>query len=591
MLLLLLLALVVTCHSYSYETDQWKTSLFMNKLTLVTFYVAIPQNQQGVKMLERYILKYSSNIDSPAYGHHLTTQEICKLTMGKSNDFKLVTKWMIKQNIKCTKMCDSLKCTGSVRQINKALGTDLQKFQNRKTGQTLFKSPTSYQVPTQLATAIDFIEGLSNRLRDVPVKKRNMKAATSTPDKGVVSREVLMHMYNHNDTSSSSSVSVGAMEYLGGNGFSDKNLMIDQVANGVPKNPISDDHIVGTNNMPDGESTLDVQVMYWSAHKAQLWYEDYSEPTGGWMYSWSVDFLRRTDYPQVVSVSWGWSEVQQCTVAKCHNETSQQYVARVNVEFMKIVARGTTILVASGDAGSPGRTNEFCDSTFSNSTGWDNINAIFPGSSPWVLSVGATFVVAGNKTFKYTTPICTNVTGITCAMGTEEQMTTYSQTQWTSGSGSTRWTTTPEWQCNVVQQYLSKKIQFPDQKYYNKNGRFYPDVSAFGHNCVIYSWDGWTTEDGTSCASPIFAGIVTQLNSFQQARGRGLLGFANPLFYKMYSDDQSTFHDITVGNSTCTESMCCGSQFGFLATTGWDTVSGLGTANVGRMKAYLASRS
>lgn len=165
--MLLLLLLVATCHSYtSYETDQWKTSLFMNKLTPVTFYVAIPQNQKGVKMLERYILKYSSNIDSPAYGHHLTTHEICKLTKGSSNDFKLVTKWMIKQNIKCTKMCDSLKCTGSVRQINKALKTDLKKFQNRKTGQTLFRSPTPYKVPSPLASSIDFIEGLSNRLQE-----------------------------------------------------------------------------------------------------------------------------------------------------------------------------------------------------------------------------------------------------------------------------------------------------------------------------------------------------------------------------------------------------------------------------------------
>ena len=60
--------------------------------------------------------------------------------------------------------------------------------------------------------------------------------------------------------------------------------------------------------------------------------------------------------------------------------TSEQYVQRSNTEFLKIAARGVSIIVASGDAGSPGRTGEGCQ---------NGINAVFPGSSPWVTSVGA----------------------------------------------------------------------------------------------------------------------------------------------------------------------------------------------------------
>ena len=45
--------------------------------------------------------------------------------------------------------------------------------------------------------------------------------------------------------------------------------------------------------------------------------------------------------------------------SQCSNSTD--YVNRVNVEFMKLGARGVTILAASGDAGAPGRANEHCD--------------------------------------------------------------------------------------------------------------------------------------------------------------------------------------------------------------------------------------
>ena len=67
----------------------------------------------------------------------------------------------------------------------------------------------------------------------------------------------------------------------------------------------------------------------------------------------------------------------------CDNITSQQYVSRVNAEYMKLALRGLTIMVSSGDSGAPGRTNLDCDDDS------DTVHAVFPGSSPWVTSVGA----------------------------------------------------------------------------------------------------------------------------------------------------------------------------------------------------------
>ncbi len=299
------------------------------------------------------------------------------------------------------------------------------------------------------------------------------------------------------------------------------------------------------------------------------------------MYGWALDFYNRDRYPQVVSLSWGWNEEDQCDINNdCFDETSRQYVSRTNIEFMKLAAKGVTIVVASGDAGSPGRTNEICDDT--NTTRY--MNPVFPGSSQWVTSVGATYLVKGNNHYNYTSPACHNVT---CAMGTVEQGTNYHYTGWTSGAGFDRWTSRPEWQKDVVEKYLNSGVILPEKGYWNREGRAYPDVAAIGENCLTYMAGQWIPAAGTSCSAPTFAAILTLLNNHQLENGKSVVGFANPLLYKMYTDDPYTFNDVVVGNSSCTEVTCCDHNFGFQATKGWDVVSGLGTPNVGKMMEWL----
>ena len=93
--------------------------------------------------------------------------------------------------------------------------------------------------------------------------------------------------------------------------------------------------------------------------------------------------------------------------------------------------------------------------------------------------------------------------------------------------------------------------------------------------------------DGTSCSSPIFASVVALLNDYQTAQGKPKLGFANPVLYKMWSDNKNIFHDISEGNNWCTEIQCCDSDFGYESAKGWDPVTGLGTPNVGLMTDWL----
>jgi subtilase family serine protease len=559
--------------------------------SLHSFVVALEPNYEGVECLQNLILSEFSNPSSPKYGRYLPIDQINQMVGAPIEVRERVISELGALEITCNDFYDSLRCYGTIGQIDRVFGTDIRTFEHESTGRLIRTSIVPYQIPDSIQSDVVFVDGLSNRLPHTSDLKRNVKAHP-TVDPGSVSREVLERMYSLYPTfvGSEWNVSVGAMEFEDtGNpdGFDNHTMLVSQTANGVPINPITPAHLVGQNGkIPDGESDLDVQVMYWAASDAELWYET----SDHWMYSWAVDFFNRRDVPEVVSLSWGWSETQQCTIAPCNGTTSQIYVNMSNIQFMKIVARGITIVVASGDAGSPGRTNEACQSS-KTPYGYNHINPVFPGGSPWVLSVGATYVVASDAKFDYKTPICASTKDVTCANGLTEQSTTFEMTQWTSGAGFDHWDSTPSWQAVEVKSYLNSGVEFPDSKYFNQYGRAYPDISAFGHNCITRSsFFGWENADGTSCASPIIAGGIANLNGFAKSIRNDpsfTLGFVNPLLYRMGREMPEAFNDVVVGNSSCTEGMCCGSQFGFVATKGWDVVSGWGTPNFEQMKIYL----
>jgi tripeptidyl-peptidase I len=88
---------------------------------------------------------------------------------------------------------------------------------------------------------------------------------------------------------------------------------------------------------------------------------------------------------------------------------------------------------------------------------------------------------------------------------------------------------------------------------------------------------------GTSCACPVFSGVVSLLNDLRLQNGKRPLGFLNPMLYQMASSAPTTFNDIVHGSNPA-----CGSA-GFLAAKGWDPSSGLGSPNYGEMAKYIAT--
>ena len=394
---------------------------------------------------------------------------------------------------------------------------------------------------------------------------------------GYVGRETLIKLYNitHNTVNNPES-SCCAVEYQNMGGISQTDLEMQQSLNDEPNRTIK--HIVGTNQPPMMEAQLDVQMMSMIAKGADVWMWSGEQ----WLYSFAVNYLNSTEIPYVLSMSWGWSARDQCSggLGPCPgNMTSSQYVHRTNLEYVKMGLRGVSVMVSSGDAGAPGRTNEDC------APGVNPVNPAFPGSSPYITSVSATYVVPDQDTCAEpsTTPICQQYG---CVNGTTERPTNFKETGWTTGGGFAIFNENrPTWQNTAVENYLKSKAKRPTN--FQKTGRGYPDVAAVGHYCPTVMGGSLTPVDGTSCSSPVFAAMVTLLNDYQTSLGKPRLGFVNPVLYQMWTDNKQTFHDITGGNNWCTETQCCNSSFGYESAVGWDPVTGLGTPNFGLMLEWL----
>jgi len=131
----------------------------------------------------------------------------------------------------------------------------------------------------------------------------------------------------------------------------------------------------------------------------------------------------------------------------------------------------------------------------------------------------------------------------------------------------------PEWQASNVKYYLENAPNLPAPSFYNASGRALPDVSVVGVNVMIILDGVPQSVDGTSCSSPMFAGMVSLLNGVRLQAGKNPLGFINPLLYSSFNEDPTSFFDVTQGYNG---EGCCP---GFNATKGWDPVTGLGTPN------------
>lgn len=249
---------------------------------------------------------------------------------------------------------------------------------------------------------------------------------------------------------------------------------------------------------------------------------------------------------KVISTSYGYNEA----------DLTPAYEERQCNEYMKLGLLGTTFLYSSGDNGVAGNSDECLDSDGSYNNGtFGRFNPGFPGTCPYVLSVGATQVKDG--------------TNILEALVTGTQPEEASETVIYSGGGFSNVFPIPEYQKSAVQKWFAEyPPPYGSDRFNNsQQTRGFPDVSANGANYVVAVDGGFSLVYGTSASSPTFGSVLTLINAARLNAGKSAIGFVNPVLYEY----PWVLNDITEGGN-----QGCGTA-GFSSAPGWDPVTGLGT--------------
>ncbi|CAF0935900.1 unnamed protein product [Didymodactylos carnosus] len=366
--------------------------------------------------------------------------------------------------------------------------------------------------------------------------------------------------------------------------------------------PLSSKHILGVRNNqsnPDLEAFLDVEQMSGINPLAENWFINYESgvnPDGsGENFYTTILTLNQLDHlPQVLSISYGDPEIGLCKgfTGDCNTtfNSNEIYIRRTNIEFMKLSMRGISILVSSGDSGA----NGFFETNCTNKIFYPE----YPTACPYLTSVGATQLIDIEYNNSEKLPrACSviippvgnrNATLAHCISNGTEVAVDTGYTGYTSGGGFSSYTSQPLYQKRAVNKYFKLMKCQPPTSMYNRRNRGFPDVSAFGtHGFFVFNGT-YHTFGGTSMSAPLWAGIVSILNSYSLKRTNKTLGFLNPLLYKMSEECPKCFNDITLGDNKCPDASYCTSKCqGFQATRGWDPVTGLGSPNVEQMIKYI----
>jgi hypothetical protein len=239
-----------------------------------------------------------------------------------------------------------------------------------------------------------------------------------------------------------------------------------------------------------------------------------------------------------ISSSWGECEA---------SSISDPFTMQVEQYLQSNTATGHDYFFSSGDNGS---ACVFNPSQPCSIGGMQDPYPQYPASSAYATSVGGT-TFDRNINGSYPGEVAWNYTPSTCSNGQGNPPEG-------SGGGYSKLFAQPSWQ-----------VGFSKNKH-----RGYPDVAADADpttGALIWydSSNGPTaTEDaGTSLATPLWAGMIADVNQYIQSQGGIPLGFINPTLYEI-----NGFHDITSGTN--------GPNGKYNAKPGWDAVTGLGSPDL-----------
>ena len=328
---------------------------------------------------------------------------------------------------------------------------------------------------------------------------------------------------------------IGLIE-LGG-GFQDSDLNDYFREEGINKPHISAVSVDGHSNQPDriidGQVEGDIEIAGSIAPRAEIVVYFSGSDSTGFLHAIQTAVEDRVHRLSVLSIGWGSPEGSDFW----HGDD----LRRIGRVLETAAARNITVVAASGDHGARDAATE------------QRLRVDFPASSPWVLAVGGTALLATGQG------------------GFSEVAWNDAEFGGASGGGVSEVFGRPNWQSRIrVPHSLS-----------SRPGRGVPDVAINASAETGYALliDGTHQQiGGTSIGAPMWAGLVALLN---QGTGRRL-GFFNPLLYEELGPE-GVLRSVVSGHNGI------GELSGYCAGPGWNAVTGWGTPDGSRLLTVLKS--
>jgi tripeptidyl-peptidase I len=477
------------------------------------------------------------------YGDFLTRDGLDRLTAPLPGSMERVAAWLHTHGVAPAQYTVTRGRHVRVKAMPRAqaealLAADFVTVKRSESERRLFA--TRYTLPRAISDVVDVVYGL--RGVPLPVSQTHLYDETA-PEYGPpsVDPRVLKKIYRINATapgaSSTTANKQAIVSFLGQTFSADDTDRFFKTydSNETTPPPIT---CVGPADCEGGaetEASLDIQYLVGVSPNAptEAWYfNGQTLDFCGTVREWTQALLSAKSPPLVSSVSYGFQGNLQesgCTSAG---------ILGVENDLAAAAARGLTIIFASGDAGNGASPQ-------------GKLYPSWPGTSPWVTSVGATAFVDWKL------------------YGPQEA----AHFTFSSGGGFS-WgqdrLPNATWQDDAVQSYFKTASRLPPSAAYRAMGRASPDVSALGQGYMVVQNGRAKPQGGTSAATPTFAGVVSLLNGERLAHGMKPLGMLNPWLYA----NPGMFTDITVGWDSQNGKS---DPSAFPCATGWDPVTGLGT--------------
>ncbi|KAK4163347.1 tripeptidyl-peptidase [Cladorrhinum sp. PSN259] len=252
------------------------------------------------------------------------------------------------------------------------------------------------------------------------------------------------------------------------------------------------------------------------------------------------------EIPHVLSISYADDELS----------VPEAYARKVCDLFAALTARGTTILVASGDGGAAGTGHTTCETKDGRGGNKKGFVPTFPASCPYVTAIGAVDNVA--PPVKAESLSAGGFSNFFLRDGGDD------------GAAAA-------WQEDAVRQYVATQVSKEKFGLFNEKGRAIPDISAIGSNFQIIMGGEMTEVMGTSASTPVVAAMIALVNDKRMREGKKPVGWLNPLLYSQKV--RETLRDVKEGESYGCNFGDGTKVNGWAAGDGWDAATGLGTVD------------